>query len=113
MPYGPEQEVFFVREDGVWRIEDPGLTSRRLAVLDISGWARPPSRFRRQMPNLTKRVRYSKHLARGPASCSNPGSLNRFDAAKKRSAVGRNSPGWRSPCATTATSATGPRARRG
>ena len=23
MPYGPEQEVFFVREDGVWRIEDP------------------------------------------------------------------------------------------
>ena len=21
MPYGPEQEVFFVREDGVWRIE--------------------------------------------------------------------------------------------
>jgi hypothetical protein len=23
MPYGPEQEVVFVREDGVWRIEDP------------------------------------------------------------------------------------------
>jgi hypothetical protein len=23
MPYGPEQEVFFVREDGIWRIEDP------------------------------------------------------------------------------------------
>jgi hypothetical protein len=23
LPYGPEQEVLFVREDGVWRIEDP------------------------------------------------------------------------------------------
>jgi hypothetical protein len=23
MPYGPEQEVVFLREDGVWRIEDP------------------------------------------------------------------------------------------
>jgi hypothetical protein len=23
MPYGPEQEVVFVHEDGVWRIEDP------------------------------------------------------------------------------------------
>jgi hypothetical protein len=23
MPYGPEQEMVFVREDGVWRIEDP------------------------------------------------------------------------------------------
>jgi hypothetical protein len=23
MPYGPDQEVVFVREDGVWRIEDP------------------------------------------------------------------------------------------
>jgi hypothetical protein len=23
MPYGPEREVVFVREDGVWRIEDP------------------------------------------------------------------------------------------
>ena len=23
MPYGPELEVVFVREDGVWRIEDP------------------------------------------------------------------------------------------
>jgi hypothetical protein len=23
MPYGPEQEVVFVREDGIWRIEDP------------------------------------------------------------------------------------------
>jgi hypothetical protein len=23
MPYGPELEMVFVREDGVWRIEDP------------------------------------------------------------------------------------------
>jgi hypothetical protein len=23
MPYGPDQEVVFIREDGVWRIEDP------------------------------------------------------------------------------------------
>lgn len=23
MPYGPEQEVVFLREDGIWRIEDP------------------------------------------------------------------------------------------